>query len=121
MFPYITLSVECISKFLSAWSKHLEEWKPFDLSSSLNVRCCKLKHKKRNFFSTQRSHDQSYPFNNCKAVKALLSAFNDEFRNLFVIDLHEILWSAFECIETDFYFKVAIEKSSLMEVALLPA
>ena len=31
------------------------------------------------------------PFNNCKDVKALLSAFKDEFRNSFFFDVHEIL------------------------------
>ena len=52
-------------------------------------------------------------------VKALVSSFNNELRNWFFIDVHEILWSAFECIETDSYFKAAIKKSPLMEVALL--
>ena len=42
MFPYITSSVECISKFLNARRKRFEERKPFDSSSSLNVRWCKL-------------------------------------------------------------------------------
>ena len=42
VFPYITLSIECISKFLSARRKHFEEMKPFDSHSSLNFRCFKL-------------------------------------------------------------------------------
>ena len=46
-------------------------------------------------------------------------AFQNEFRNSFFIDVHEILWSTFECIESDFYFKAAIKKSPFMEVVLL--
>ena len=38
---------------------------------------------------------------------------------MFSIDVHEILWSVFEFIETDFYFKAAIKKSPLKEVVLL--
>ena len=49
----------------------------------------------------------------------LLSDFKEEIRNLFFIDVHKILWSEFGCIEADFYFKAAINKSLLMEVALL--
>ena len=135
VLPYITSSVECFSNFLNTWMKHLEERKPFDLTSSLNVRCCKLwfesfgnifcnasalKHKKRKCISSlQRCHDPSCPFNNCKDVKAHLSAFKDEFRYLFFMDVHEILQSAFECIGADSYFKAAIKKSPLLEVALL--
>ena len=122
-------SIECVSKY------RLEERKPFDSSSTLNVICCKLwfessgnifynssilKQKKRKCISSrQKCHDPSCPFNNYKDVKALLLAFNNEFRNSFFIDVHEILQSVFECIETDSYFKAAIKKSPLMEVALL--
>ena len=67
------------------------------------------------YFITNRCHD----FNNCKDLKALLFAFKDEFRNLFFIDIHEIFWSVFECIEANSYFKAAIKKSPLMEIALL--
>ena len=42
VFPYITLSIECVSKFLNAQRKHREQRKPSDLNSSLNDRCCKL-------------------------------------------------------------------------------
>ena len=42
VFPYITSSVESISKVLSARRKHFEEMMPFDSSSSFNVRCYKL-------------------------------------------------------------------------------
>ena len=48
-----------------------------------------------------------------------MSAFNNEFRNSFFIDVHEILLSAFECNENDSYFKSAIKQSPLTEVALL--
>ena len=79
-----------------------------------------LKNKKRKcILSSQRCHDWSCPFNNCKDPKVLSSASHDELRNLFYIDAHEILWSAFECIESDSLFKSAIKKSLLMEVALL--
>ena len=135
VFPCITSSIECISKFLNAWRKHLEQKKSSDLSLSLNFRCCILwfelfgnifynasflKQKKRKYISLlHKCHDLSGPLNNCKDVKALLLEFNNEFRNLFFIVDHEILWSAFECIEADSYFKADIKKSHLMEVALL--
>ena len=41
VFPYITSFMVCISEFLSARRKHLEEMKPSDFISSLNVRCFK--------------------------------------------------------------------------------
>ena len=113
-----------------AWWKHLEERNPSDLSSSLNIRCCKLWfesfgnvfynapvliHKKRKCISSlQRYHDQNFPFNNCKDVKALLSALNDEFRKFFFIDVHETLWPAFQCIESDSLSKSAIKKSPFL-------
>ena len=46
-------------------------------------------------------------------------AFKDEFRNLFYTDVHEILWSAFEGIESDSLFKSAVKNAPLMEVVLL--
>ena len=67
-----------------------------------------LRHKKRKCISSlQKYHDPSCPLNNCKDVKALLLAFNNELRNSFFVDVHEILWSAFEYIETDSYFKLS--------------
>ena len=130
MFTCITSSIECISKFLNAQKKHLEQRKPSNLSSSLNVRCCKLllqlfgnvfynasvlKQKKRKCISSlQKCHDQSCPFNNC--IRALLSAFNDEFKNSLFINVEEILWSAFECIEPDSYFKATIKRSPLWKL-----
>ena len=42
VFSCITSSTKCISKFLSAWRKYLEERKLFDSSSSLNDRNLKL-------------------------------------------------------------------------------
>ena len=88
-------------------------WKPFYCASDLKQKKWKL------FSSLQKCHDPSFPFNNCKVVKALLLATNDEFRNSFFINVHEILQSAFECIETDSSFKAAIKKSPLMKFALL--
>ena len=48
-----------------------------------------------------------------------MTAFKDELINLFFIDIHEILGSAFEYIECDSLFKFAFKKLPLMEVALL--
>ena len=58
-------------------------------------------------------------FNNCEDVKVLSSAFNNKFRNLFIISVHEILWSAFECIASDSLLKSSIKESPLMKVALM--
>ena len=79
-----------------------------------------LKNKKRKCISSSGGcHNQSCPICNSKDVKAPLLAFKDEFRNLFFTDVYEILWSAFECIESDSIFKSAIKKSTLMQVTLL--
>ena len=102
---------------------------------SLNVPCCMLwftlfgnivynasvsKQKKRKCISSlQKCNDLNFLFNNCKDAKALMLVFNNEFINLFVIDVHKILSSAFSCIDTDSYFKAAIKKLPLMEVMLL--
>ena len=51
MFLHFTTSIECISKILDAWRKHLEQKKPSDLSSSLNARYCKLWFESFGFFS----------------------------------------------------------------------
>ena len=71
------------------------------------------------YFIVGRFKDESCPFNKCKDVTTLLSAFNNEFRNFFFINVHKILLSTFECIESDSLFKYVIKISSLMEVALL--
>ena len=93
VFPYIASSVECISKFLkihliqvqasvlNAVSYGLNHWETF-------YNAFVLKHKKRKCISPLQ---RCCPFNNCKDVKALLSAFNNKFRNSFFIDIHEIL------------------------------
>ena len=39
VFPHITSSIKCISKFFIAMRKCLEQMKPFESSSSLNVIC----------------------------------------------------------------------------------
>ena len=105
------------------------------LNKSLNVWCYKLlfesfgnicynasvlKRKKwKCILSLQKYDDLSYIFNNCKDVRTLLLGCNNEFRNLFFIDIHEILQSLFEWIETNSHFKTAIKKLPLMEVVLL--
>ena len=107
--------------------KNLEQKKPFDFSSSFNVRCGKLwfelfgnifynnsvlKQKKWKCISSlQKCHDPIRPFNYCKDVNALLTAFKDDFRNSLFIDVCTILQPAFKCIETTSNFKAAIKKS----------
>ena len=83
------------------------------------LRSWKCKSRGQCISSTQRCHDQRFPVNNCNDVKTFLPAFNDEFRNLFFIDVHEILLSPFECIESDYYFNAAIKKTPSMEDAFM--
>ena len=64
-------------------------------------------------------HDQSCPFNNCKDLKALSFAFQDEFRNSFYINIHEINHAAFEWIESDFSLKPVTKNAPSMEIAVL--
>ena len=89
--------------------KLLDKRMPFDSSSSLNVRCCKLWLKSFGNIFYNACYDPSCPFNNCKDVKTPLSAIDDKFRNSFFIDVYEILGSVFECIESDSIFKSAIK------------
>ena len=67
--------------------------------------------------SSHKCHDQSCPFTYCKDESVLSSAFQNELRILCYIDVHDSLWSAFECIENSSLFKTAIRKSTLMRVA----
>ena len=120
--------------FLSVRRKHVEERMSFDSSSSLMLDVVSyglnhldifynasiLKHKKRKCISwTQRCHNLSCLLKNCKNEKTLLSEFDNEFRILFLIYVHE---NPFVCIWMHWnwlLFQICHQEKPLMEVTLL--
>ena len=119
---------------MCAKRKNLEQRKPYS-SSSFNEICFQIwfesfenifdhdsvpKKKRKECISSQhRCNDQSCFFNNCKDMKALSSAFHDDFNNSFWIDVYEIIWSALDCIESKYIVTLFIKIVPSMKIVFL--